>query len=132
MRIGTLAERFGLNTKTLRYYESIGLLREPPRTPGGFRVYGEEDAERLGFIRTAQRLGLTLDDIREILAFRDQGRAPCDYVRQLLAQHAEELRHRIAEMRRLRNELRHLVARAEQLPPAANGYCRLIEHHTDP
>lgn len=57
MRIGQLAGRFDLNPKTIRFYESIGLLPEPVRTSGGYRLYGDSDAERLQFIRTAQRLG---------------------------------------------------------------------------
>lgn len=131
MQIGQLADRFGLNTKTIRYYESIGLLPEPERSGGGYRLYAETDAERLAFIRTAQRLGLTLEDIREILAFREQGRAPCGYVTDLLQRHARELDQRIAEMQGLRDELDQLVARAENLPDGAATYCRVIEHHAD-
>src|SRR5437870_94459 len=80
LRIGQLAERLGLNTKTIRYYESIGLLPSPARRPSGYRVYGEDDADRLAFVRTAQRFGLRLDQIREVLAFRDRGERPCDFV----------------------------------------------------
>src|SRR5690606_16567547 len=73
MRIGELAERLGVNPKTIRYYESIGLLSPPERTPAGYRIYGEDALERLTFIKTAQRLGITLDETREILALRDRG-----------------------------------------------------------
>lgn len=131
MRIGQLADRLGLNTKTIRYYESIDLLPEPERTAGGYRLYTETDVERLAFIRTAQRLGLTLDDIREILAFHEQGQAPCGYVIDLLQRHARELDQRIAEMEGLRHELDQLVARAEDLPDSAGTYCRVIEHRVD-
>ncbi len=131
MRIGQLADRLRLNTKTIRYYESIDLLPEPERTASGYRLYSEADVERLAFIRTAQRLGLTLDDIREILALRDQGRAPCGYVTDLLQRHARELAQRIAEMQALRDELHQLVARAEEFPDSAASYCRVIEHRVD-
>lgn len=131
MQIGQLAERLGLNTKTIRYYESIDLLPEPARTENGYRIYNETDVERLAFIRTAQRLGLTLDDIREILAFREHGEAPCGHVIQLLQEHAETLDRRIEEMKGLRNELMDLVARAEDLPEGAARYCRVIEHSRD-
>ncbi|MDP8978120.1 MAG: heavy metal-responsive transcriptional regulator [Actinomycetota bacterium] len=129
MRIGQLADRLGLNPRTIRYYESIGLLPEPARTAGGYRLYGEADAERLTFIRTAQRLGLTLDDIGEILAFRERGQAPCGYVVDLLQRHARELDQRIAELQGLRDELDQLVVRAEDLPEGAGTYCGVIEHH---
>ncbi|MBW3602103.1 MAG: heavy metal-responsive transcriptional regulator [Actinobacteria bacterium] len=128
MRIGQLAGRLGLNTRTVRYYESIGLLPEPERTAGGYRLYGEYDLQRLTFIRTAQRLGLTLDDIGEILAFRERGQTPCGHVVELLQRHARELDQRIAELRELRDELDELVARAGKLPDGAGAYCGLIEH----
>lgn len=131
MRIGQLADRFNLNTKTIRYYEDIGLLPDPERTAGGYRLYAEADADRLRFIKTAQRLGLTLDDIREILAFKEQGETPCGYVRGLLRQHAQDLERRIAEMQALRDELLGLVDRAQQLPADGRGYCGLIEHQLE-
>jgi DNA-binding transcriptional MerR regulator len=131
MRIGQLADRFGLNTKTIRYYEDIGLLPEPERTAAGYRLYAEADADRLRFIKTAQRLSLTLDDIREILAFKERSETPCDYVRGLLRQHAQDLARRIAEMQALRDELLVLVDRAQHLPTEGRGYCGLIEHQLE-
>lgn len=131
MRIGQLAERFDLNTKTIRYYEDIGLLPEPERTAAGYRLYAEADADRLRFIKTAQRLGLTLDDIREILAFKEKGETPCGYVRGLLRQHAQDLERRIAEMQTLRDALLVLVDRAQHLPAEGTGYCEFIEHHLE-
>ncbi len=80
MRIGELATQVGVNPKTVRYYESIGVLPEPERTIG-YRDYDETYAGRLTFIRTAQRLGITLDEVKEILAFRERGQVPCTYVR---------------------------------------------------
>jgi DNA-binding transcriptional MerR regulator len=131
MQIGRLAGRVGVNPKTIRYYEAIGLLPEPARSPGGYRLYADADVERLGFIRTAQRLGLALDDVREILAFHEQGQAPCGYVIDLLGRHADELDERIAEMQRLREQLTKLVARAHHLPDRAATYCPVIEHRLD-
>src|SRR5919109_145162 len=104
MRIGELAERLGITTKAIRFYESIGLLPDPPRTPAGYRVYGEADAERLTFVKTAQRLGLRLDEITEIIAFRDRGEQPCAYVAEVLQRQLSELDGRIREMRTLRDE----------------------------
>jgi DNA-binding transcriptional MerR regulator len=130
MRIGELGERVGVNPKTIRYYEEIGLLPEPTRLRSGYRAY-TDDAARLGFIKSAQRLGLALDEIREILALRDGGRRPCGYVRGVLRREVAELDGRIRELRRLRQELRRLdalaAAIAEETPAAGEAICPLIE-----
>ncbi len=72
MRIGELARLADVNPKTVRYYESVGLLPPPKRAPNQYRLYDESDLNRLVFVRTAQRLGLGLNDVREILAFRER------------------------------------------------------------
>lgn len=132
MRIGELAERQGVTTKAIRFYESIGLLPDPERTPSGYRAYGEADAERLAFIKTAQRLGLSLDEIKEIIAFRDRGERPCGYVADVLRRQVSDLDRRIREMRALRDELKHLQARATGGGGPESKYCAVIEHvHLD-
>jgi DNA-binding transcriptional MerR regulator len=128
MRIGELADRFGVTTKSIRFYESIGLLPGPARTPSGYRDYAEADAERLTFIKTAQRLGLSLDEIREIIAFRDRGQQPCGYVAEVLHRQVAELDRRIREMRQLRDELKALEAKAALGDHEDGGYCGVIEH----
>lgn len=131
MRIGELAGRLGLNTRTIRFYESIGVLPEPARTPSGYREYEESDLERLRFIKLAQSLGLLLDDIREILAFRDRGDVPCPYVRQVINKQAEAIERRIRELDRLRSELRRLQRVARRLPdePADDRcVCHILEN----
>lgn len=128
MRIGELAERLGVTTKAIRFYERIGLLPDPSRTPSGYRSYEEVDAERLVFIKTAQRLGLSLDEIKEIIAFRDRGEQPCGYVAEVLQRQVSDLDARIREMRSLRDELRRLQARAAQGVTAEAKYCGVIEH----
>ncbi len=128
MRIGELAERIGVNPKTIRYYESIGLLPEPERLPSGYREYTDDDVDRLGFIRTAQRLGLSLSEISEILGFRDRSERPCDYVLGVLDRQVADLDRRMAEMRELRRELVALKADADRLAPGPGCYCAVIEH----
>lgn len=127
MRIGELARLGGVNPKTIRYYESIGLLPEPARTPSGYRDYDETYVDRLTFIRTAQRLGITLDEVREILTFRERGEAPCSYVRGVIEAQVATIDRRIRELRDLRRQLTGLAAEADRLPEAG-GTCRLIEH----
>lgn len=80
----------------IRYYESIGLLPQPQRTATGYREYGSADADRPIFVKTAQRLGMSLDDIREIFAFRDRGEPPCAYVRAVLDEQVADIDQRIA------------------------------------
>jgi DNA-binding transcriptional MerR regulator len=128
VRIGELAERLGVTTKAIRFYERIGLLPDPPRTPSGYRSYEEVDAERLVFIKTAQRLGLSLDEIKEIIAFRDRGEQPCGYVADVLQRQVTDLDGRIREMRALRDELRRLQARAAQGMAEESKFCGVIEH----
>jgi DNA-binding transcriptional MerR regulator len=130
MRIGELARQLDLNPKTIRYYESIGLVPEPDRTPGGYRVYDETDRERLLFIRTAQRFGLSLDEIAEILAFRERDEPPCRYVTDVITRQAEEVEARVVELQRLGAELEQLKGRAAQLDldGRITGYCPIIEH----
>jgi MerR family copper efflux transcriptional regulator len=118
MRIGDLASRSGVSTKTIRYYESIDLLPAPERLPSGYRDYDESALDALAFVRAAQAVGLSLGEIRGIVALRDEGQAPCGYVVDLLRSRSAELDQRIAELRALRRELVRLVQQAEHLDPA--------------
>jgi DNA-binding transcriptional MerR regulator len=128
MRIGQLADRLGINSKTIRYYEEIGLIPPARRTAAGYRDYDDVDVSRLSFIKTAQRLGLSLEEISEILSLRERGEAPCAYVRDAISQQLGSIDKRIAELESLRRELRHLDAAADALPEVQGGTCRIIEH----
>jgi MerR family copper efflux transcriptional regulator len=118
MRIGELADRAGISTKAIRYYEQVGILAPPARTASGYRSYDEAALGCLGFVRAAQAVGLTLGEIRQVIAFRDDGQAPCAHVTELLRRHATDLEVRIAELQRLRGELQQLAERAATLDPA--------------
>lgn len=118
MRIGELAQQSGLSTKTIRYYEDIGLVPPAPRLESGYRDYEPSMLDRLAFIRAAQAVGLSLGEIRGIVALRDDGQTPCGHVLELLRARSAELDRRIAEIRGLRGELNRLVARAEAFDPA--------------
>ncbi|MDX1510603.1 MAG: heavy metal-responsive transcriptional regulator [Nitriliruptorales bacterium] len=127
--IGELADAVGVNAKTIRYYEEIGLLPPPDRTASGYRVYGTEDVARLRFIRRAQQLDLRLDEIGEILALRERGEAPCGYVRDVAEQRLADLDERIAEMKAARDDLAALLEFADDLADTPADFCALIEHH---
>ena len=133
MRIGEVARRTAIPIKTLRYYEQIGVLPSPARTPSGYRDYDGEVLDRLQFIRASQSVGLTLGEIREILAFRDRGEAPCGHVLALLRQHREESARRIAALELVRQSLDVLVSRAATLRVAdcsTDEVCHLIPRST--
>jgi MerR family copper efflux transcriptional regulator len=118
MRIGVLAAKAGFTTKTIRFYEQAGLLPEPARTPAGYRDYTPEAANRLAFIRDAQAAGLTLAEIRDVLAIRDSGQAPCQHVTNLIDQHLAQLEQRLAELAQARAVLHDLKRRAASTNPA--------------
>lgn len=129
MRIGELAGRAGLTTKTLRFYEQAEVLPRPGRSASGYRNYDETAFARLRFIRAAQVAGLTLAEIRAIIAVREDGGPPCTHVTALLDQHAAALDQRIAELEATRAEVRRLRDRADTLNPATcreDGVCQVI------
>jgi MerR family transcriptional regulator, copper efflux regulator len=133
MRIGELAAVSGVSAKTIRYYEDIGVLDPPARTPSGYRDYTPEATDRLAFIRSAQAVGLSLGEIRGIVALRDRGTTPCGHVLDLITARAADLDRRISELQRLRTELGRLVDRAQRLDPAdcdPRRVCHLIGPHT--
>jgi MerR family transcriptional regulator, copper efflux regulator len=124
LRIGELAARAGVSTDTVRFYEREGLLPRPRRTAARYRVYGEESAERLRFIRRAQEIGLTLDDIRELLRLHE-AKTPeeCQRV-------AERLRARIGavdrQMALLQDFRRHLADGLARCEKADSEGCPVV------
>ena len=111
--IGELAERTGISARTLRYYESIGLLPRPPRGENRYRLYSRDTIELLGFIRKAQGLGFRLAEIKEIISLRQKGHEPCGHVRALLDQKIADLDQRLADLGELRKTLKKLRGRSE-------------------
>ncbi len=129
LRIGQLAAELGLNPKTIRYYEDIGLLPNPERTPAGYRLYNVADRDRLEFIGKAKALGLSLEEIHEILALRDQGDPPCEHVLALVDQKVAAVDQQIQLLTEFRHDLLQLRAAAVEIMPADAQVCRIIEHH---
>jgi len=117
MKIGEVAQRAGVSTKTIRYYENIGLLAEPARSANGYRDYDEPTISRLLFIRDAQATGLTLTEITSILELRDEGHSTCHHVIELLERHLADLDQHIATLRKTRDQLARMTHRAKSLDP---------------
>ncbi|MBA3240122.1 MAG: heavy metal-responsive transcriptional regulator, partial [Acidobacteria bacterium] len=106
LKIGEVSKRSGVGVEALRFYEKGGLLDRPSRTYGGYRVYGEEVLERLTFIKRAQALGFSLDEIKRIIADARKGESPCDEVREIVRRRMAELDERLRELHRYRKELK--------------------------
>ncbi len=117
MLIGELGAATGVGTKTLRFYEAEGLLAEPARTSNGYRDYRDEAVGRVLFIRRAQAAGLTLAQISQVLAIRDDGHSPCAHVADLVEQRLDEVSGRLDELARTRDELISLRERLAALDP---------------
>ena len=129
MRIGEAANRSGVPIKTIRYYEEIGVLPEPRRSASKYRDYEPDVLDRLGFIRASQAFGLSLGEIREIVAYRDRGEVPCAHVLDLLRRRSKEMDEHIGELQHARSVLDGLVSRASDLRPedcSPSSVCHLI------
>src|SRR6266545_2317449 len=111
LTVSMLATRAGVPADTVRYYDRAGLLRPVARTPAGYRLYGEDAADRLRFIKGAQRLGLRLREVAELLAVRDRGACPCGHTQALVERRLREIDAEIAHLAELRHELARVAAR---------------------
>lgn len=134
MRIGELGERADVSAKTIRYYESLGLLAEPERTPAGYRIYGEADVERLQFVRDAQATGLTLSEIASVLEIKEAGKRSCNHTLELLQRHLTDVDAQIERLRSSRRLLQDLADRARSLDPATctdPNRCQIIAPDID-
>jgi DNA-binding transcriptional MerR regulator len=103
--VSDLAERAGLNADTVRYYERVGLLAPPRRSAAGYRLYEEAATDRLRFVKGAQRMGLRLREIRELLEIVDLGQCPCGHTAALLRQRLGEVDAELVRLGVLRAEL---------------------------
>lgn len=122
--IGDLAKATGTKVVTIRYYERIGLLPEPPRTSGNYRAYDKKHRERLHFIRRCRDLGFTLEQVRELLDLSKKTDKDCAAVDRLALDHLAEIERKIDDLKRLEKELRHL---SDCCQGGRIGDCRIIE-----
>ena len=122
--IGEAAERSNVKVPTIRYYEQIGLLPQPPRTEGNRRLYGEEDLRRLAFIRHARELGFEIDAIRTLLTLQDDPGQPCATADSIAQARLAEVVQRIRSLTALKTELEHMV---EGCRHGKVCECRVIE-----
>ena len=128
LQIGEVARLADVTTATVRYYERAGLLSKPPRSAGGYRLYSPRAVEELVFIRRAQSIGFSLDEIREFLRLSRNGTAPCSRVLALAEDHLRAVEDRIRELQSFRKELASAVQRwrGGQCGFTPGGLCDLI------
>lgn len=118
--IGQVAEQSGIPIRTIRYYEALGLLKSSGRSEGGFRQFLPDVFTRLAFIKRAQNLGLSLEEIGEILQVYDQGKPPCCEIQQKLEDKLKEIDHQVEQLLTLRTELQELLSGWKPLPKQHN------------
>ncbi len=132
VRIGDVAARSGLTAATIRYYESLGLLAPAPRSISGYRYYSETTVEELRFIKKAQGLGFSLEEVGEILKLSRSGETPCSHVLDLAKRHLVALDERIAQLARFRGVLADEVCKwSGEQQPTCVGLCRIITESGD-
>lgn len=113
LTIGALGRRSGVNVETIRYYERIGLLPNPPRTEGGHRLYGLEHVKRLAFVRRSRELGFSIEEIRALLELVDSGAYTCGEVKAMTETHLENVRSKISDLRKLERTLGGIASQCE-------------------
>jgi Hg(II)-responsive transcriptional regulator len=116
---GQLARRARVNSETIRFYERRGLLPEPPRSSGGYRLYDEEAVDRIRFIKRAQHLGFSLEEVDELLSLRADEDAATDDVRRRSRDKIREIEAKIHDLQRMKDELERLVAACSGYAPAS-------------
>lgn len=127
LKIGEVSKLSGIGIEALRFYEKSGLLERPARTYSGYRLYDESVLERLAFVKKAQLLGFTLDEIKQLIAHKRKGENPCAEVREIVKARLEELDERIEQMMKYRDELASALAEWEETREAEGHVCGLIE-----
>jgi len=125
LTIGKVAKRTGVPIETIRYYERRGLLPEPPRTDAGYRLYDGESVTRLRFIKEAQALGFTLEEIDELLALRVDAQTTCDDVRRRAARKRAEIEEKIRALQAMGAALEEMIASCER--GGSEGDCPFLE-----
>jgi Hg(II)-responsive transcriptional regulator len=125
LTIGALAKRAGVGVETVRFYERRGLVRRPARPGAGYRSYPEEAVARIRFIRNAQGLGFTLQEVKDLLALRVTAGTSCAAVRSRAAAKVADVKRRVGDLERIRAALEKLIAVCPGLGALAN--CTILD-----
>ena len=124
MKISTVAANSGCNLETIRYYERIGLMPPPERTPKGYREYSEADVERLRFISRGRGLGFSLQEIRSLLRLAQDPGISCSEVDQLARKHLDDILVRLKDLQRMARELERTI---DHCGGGQRGECTILD-----
>lgn len=124
LSIGDLGRATDTKVETIRYYERIGLLPEPGRTAGNYRIYSRQHLGRLSFIRRARELGFSIEQVSELLGLSDQQDRSCEAVDAIAREHLKAVERKIADLQSLRRELSSLIS---QCGCGTIAECRIID-----
>jgi Cu(I)-responsive transcriptional regulator len=124
MKIGEIAAATSTKVETVRFYEKAGLLPPPARTEGNYRSYGTSHLQRLSFIRRARQLGISLDDVRELLTLGDNTEQSCEAVDAIASAHLEDIERKLTDLTQMATELRRIVGQCKK---GRVGECLIIE-----
>ena len=131
LKVGAVAKAAGVGVQTLHYYERLGLLPKPQRSTANYRLYSTDAVRRVRFIRKAQTIGFSLAEIKDILALKRYGRAPCHKVAELGEKHLRDIDTRLAQLRRYRHAVARSLAswrgKTGHRRNCAGEFCDLIE-----
>lgn len=125
--IGEAARLLGVNPKTIRYYESIGILPDPKRTQSRYRLYGKGDIERLKFIKKAKKLGFSLKQIVHIIKIKEKGEIPCKHVREMLKNKIKDIDEMMVSLKDLKKKLDGYYKKMLLKPKNPGIICGCIE-----
>jgi MerR family transcriptional regulator, mercuric resistance operon regulatory protein len=114
IQIGKVAERTGLSVDTIRFYQKIGLVKQPARSEGGFRLFTDLEIRDLVFIQEAQELGFSLTEIKELSVLNQKHDHACSHVRDLLASKLSDVRQKVAQLLRLEGELKNALRKCNR------------------
>ena len=124
MKISTVAANSGCNLETIRYYERIGLMPPPERTPNGYREYSEADVEQLRFISRGRGLGFSLQEIRSLLRLAQDPGISCSEVDQLARKHLDDILVRLKDLQRMAHELERTI---DHCGGGQRGECTILD-----
>lgn len=125
LTISEVASQAGVNVQTLRYYERRGILEEPGRTPAGYRQYDPETVARIRFIKRAQELGFTLEEVQELLELRVEHAAACGAVETKARAKLTDVERKLRQLSRMQRVLRELIGACERRQPTEE--CPILE-----
>ena len=133
MYIRDVARSVGLTTQSIRFYERLGLIERPQRTTAGYRVYSDATLRRVRFVKDAQRLGFSLEEIREVIRLKYSGQSPCDCVRKILNGKLRELKDQIKQMDQMLREVATCLRASRnrrRLPHTVSLICPIVQNKT--